>query len=634
MLDKSNPYRLIKLIIILVILYSICRLLFYAFNYSFFSDLNFSELLKILFFSIRFDLSVIILSNSLFILLYLFPFERRESNLYRTFLKMLFLVVNSLALLSNCVDLAYFQFTLKRTNASVFNFFTGKIGGDLLQLIPVFIKDYWYLFIIWSFLVVAIIYFYNKIEILRLSKWRFGDYFKQSFIFILFAGFSLIAYRGGLQLKPINCASAGEYTSIKYIPLVINTPFSILKTLDIKAIEPSKEWKFINEVELKKIYYPIHGAHKNELFKKINVCVIILESFSKEYVGALNGKNRGYTPFLDSLINESLTFTNAFSNGKTSIDGIPSIVASVPTWMNESFITSPYSTNQINSLANSLKRKGYSTAFFHGGTNGTMGFDAFCKLAGYDNYYGRAEYNNENDFDGNWGIWDEEFLQYSVKTISTKPRPFLSTIFTLSSHHPFSIPNKYKNKFKKGELEIERCVSYTDFALKKFFEAAKKTVWYKNTLFVLSADHTGLSNDPFYSNKVGNFSIPIIYFMPNSNLKGKDSTLTQQIDIMPSVLDYLNYPLPYFSFGKSVFDSTEHHFALTYNNGVFHFIKNNYALEFDGNKSIDLYHYTTDSMLVNNLLYSQPKVKNEMDKEVKAIIQSYQQSLMNNNMYY
>ena len=173
MLDKSNPYRLIKLIIILVISYSICRLLFYAFNFSFFSDLNFTELLKILFFSIRFDLSVIILSNSLFILLYLFPFERRESNLYRTFLKMLFLVVNSLALLSNCIDLAYFQFTLKRTNASVFNFFTGKIGGDLLQLIPVFIKDYWYLFIIWSFLVVAIIYFYIicRIFINCLQRW-------------------------------------------------------------------------------------------------------------------------------------------------------------------------------------------------------------------------------------------------------------------------------------------------------------------------------------------------------------------------------------------------------------------------------------------------------------------------------
>jgi arylsulfatase A-like enzyme len=633
MLDRSNPYRLIKLIGVLIVLYTICRLLFYAFNYSYFSDLNFLDLVNILFFSIRFDLSVIVLSNSLFIFLYLFPFERREYQAYRWLLRLLFIIVNAIAFLSNCVDFAYFQFTLKRTNATVFNFFTGKIGDDLLHLIPFFIKDYWYVFIIWAFLVVALVFVYNKIEVLRISKWRFGDYFRQGFVFILFAGASLIAYRGGLQLKPINCTSAGEYTPVKYIPLVISTPFSILKTIDVKAIEPSKEWNYLSEDELEKIYNPLHQPPIQE-FKKLNVCIIVLESFSKEYIGTLNGRGKGYTPFLDSLMKESLTFTNAFSNGKTSIDGIPAIVASIPTWMNESYITSPYSTNQTNTLPNLLKNRGYSTSFFHGGTNGTMGFDVFCKLAGYDSYYGRTEYNNEKDFDGSWGIWDEEFLQYAVKTISTKPRPFFSTIFTLSSHHPFSIPKKYKNKFKNGELEIQKCVSYTDYALKKFFESAKKTAWYKNTLFVLSADHTGLSNDAFYSNKIGNFSIPIVYYLPDSDLKRKDSTVTQQIDIMPSVLDYLNYPLPYFSFGNSVFDSTSNHFALTYNNGVYNFIQKEYVLQFDGNKASDLYNYKSDSMLTNNLVSNIPLVKYKIDKEIKAIIQTYQQRLTTNNMHY
>ncbi len=632
MLDKNNPYRLIKLILFLVVLYSFCRLLFYAFNFSFFSDLDFFSLLKLLFFSIRFDLSVIFISNSLFIFLYLFPFERREYKLYRQFLRLLFVVVNSLALLSNCVDLAYFRFTLKRTNATVFDFFTGKMGNDLLQLTPVFIKDYWYLFIIWAFLIVAVIYVYNKIENLRFAKWRFPDYFREGFIFILFAGISIIGFRGGLQLKPINCATAGEYTSAKYVSLVLNTPFAIIKTIDIKAIEPSEEWNYVSNTELRKIYDPVHHPHTNG-FQQFNVCIIILESFSKEYIGALNGREKGYTPFLDSLIKESLTFTNAFSNGKTSIEGIPSVVASIPTWMNEPYITSAYSTNQTNTLASILKSKGYSTSFFHGGTNGTMGFDAFCKLSGYDHYYGRSEYNNEKYFDGSWGIWDEEFLQYTIQTISKNKMPFFTSIFTLSSHHPFNIPNKYKNKFKKGKLDIEQCVSYTDYALKNFFESAKQTTWYKNTLFVLTADHTGVSTDPFYSNNIGNFAIPIIYFKPESNLTGRDSTLTQQIDIMPSVLDYLHYPRTYFSFGKSVFDTTQSHFALTFNNGIFHFIKNDYALEFDGNKAVNLYHYTTDSLFADNLLQSKTDVTKEMDKEIKAIIQSYQQHLIKNTMH-
>jgi len=376
----------------------------------------------------------------------------------------------------------------------------------------------------------------------------------------------------------------------------------------------------------------MHKA-KGGTFKKLNVFVIALESFSKEYIGALNGKSKGYTPFLDSLISESLTFTNAFSNGKTSIEGIPAIVSSIPTWMNEPFITSPYGSNQMNSLANLLKQQGYYSAFFHGGTDGTMGFDAFTNLAGYDDYFGRKEYNNEKDYDGNWGIWDEEFLQYTANTINKKQQPFFATVFTLTSHHPFRVPDKYKNKFKEGPLPIEKSISYTDFALRKFFESAKKMPWFNNTLFVLSADHTGISDDAYYTNDIGNYSIPIIYYMPNSQLKGFDSTITQQIDIMPSVLDFMNYPSPYFAFGNSVFDKHKQHFALTFRSDLFHLIENNYILQFDGDKATDLYHYTTDSLLKDNLYNKEPEVSASMENKIKAIIQTYQQSLINNKMH-
>lgn len=628
----NNLSRLLKHLGCLLLVYSVYRLLFYFFNYSYFSDLSAWQFLSIMVFGLRFDLSVIILSNCLFIILYVLPFAFREKKVYRLSLKWLFVIVNSIAMLANCVDLAYFQYTLKRTNATVFNFFGGEIGNDLERLLPLFLKEYWYVSLIWIILSYFVYYLYKKAENNIPLVWTAKQYGFQSFILIGFSAFSIIGYRGGFQLKPISIVSAGEYAAVQYVPMVVNTPFTILKTLDVSAIEPSPHWKITDKEALKELYNPAHLAKRGEL-KKLNVIVIALESFSKEYIGALNGKAQGFTPFLDSLISESLTFSNAFSNGKTSIEGIPSIVSSIPTWMNEPFITSPYGSNQMNSLANLLKKEGYYSAFFHGGTNGTMGFDAFANLAGYDDYFGRNEYNNEKDYDGSWGIWDEEFLQYTANTINNKPQPFFATVFTLTSHHPYPIPEKYKNQFKDGALPIEKSISYSDYALKKFFDSAKKMSWFNNTLFVLAADHTGVSADPFYTNKIGNYSIPIIYYMPNSQLKGLDSTITQQIDIMPSVLDYLNYPSPYFAFGTSVFDTTAQHFALIFRSDLFQLIENNYVLQFDGDKANDLFHYSTDSLLKNDLLNKEPKISSGMENKVKAIIQTYQQSLINNKMH-
>ena len=628
----GNLSQLFKHLANLLFVYAICRLLFYFFNYSYFSDLSVWQLLSMMIFGVRFDLSVIIVTNILFIIFYLLPFAFREKKVYRSILKVLFVIVNSIAALANSVDLSYFQFTLKRTNATAFNFFGGKIGNDLQHLFFLFLIEYWYVFVIWLLLSFLLFYRYKKSEKNIQLQWTKKQYVLQTLILIVFSGFSILAYRGGFQLKPISPVSAGEYASVKNVPLVLNTPFTIIKTLDVEAIVPSTAWQIKDEAELKKLYNPIHSA-KSEGFKKLNVIIIALESFSKEYIGSLNGRTTGYTPFLDSLIAESLTFTNAFANGKTSIEGIPAIVSSIPTWMNEPYITSPYGSNQLNSLPNLLKQQNYYSAFFHGGTNGTMGFDAFANLAGYDNYYGRSEYNNEKDYDGNWGIWDEEFLQYTANTINKKQQPFFATVFTLTSHHPFPVPDKYKGKFKEGPLPIERSIGYTDFALKRFFESAKKMPWFNNTLFVLTADHTGLSTDPFFTSKVGNYSIPIIYFMPNSLLKGKDITVTQQIDILPSVLDFLNYPLPYFAFGNSVFDKTTQHFALTFGADLFQLIENTFLLQFDGDKATDLYNFSTDSLLSNNLIAKEKALASRMENKTKAIIQTYQQCLINNKMH-
>lgn len=620
---------LLRRLALLLVIYTFCRILFYAFNHVYFSELSLAGILPIFFYGLYFDLSTVIMLNLAYIFLFLFPWPLREKKFYSVFLKCLFIIINSVALLANCIDLVYFKFTFKRTTADVFNFFGGKIGNDVGRLIPVFLKDYWYLFLIWGILTYLLFLLYRKTEKQEMPAWTKRAYLIQSMIFIAGIAVSIVLYRGGIQLRPMGIVTAGEFTESRNVPLLLNTPFSIIKTIEVQGIEP--QIYFTDEAEMKKLYDPEHYPPKRE-FRKLNVFVIALESFSKEYIGALNGKHQGFTPFLDSLISESLVFPNAISNSKKSIEGIPAIVASIPTWTDEPYITSRYGNNQVNSLAGLLKEEGYSTSFFHGGTNGTMGFDAFAKLIGYDKYYGRAEYNNEKDFDGNWGIWDEEFLQYTANTLSHSAQPFCATLFTLTSHHPYAVPDRYREKFKGGPLEIEKTISYTDYALKRFFETAKTSPWFRNTLFVLVADHTGVSNDRFFTNNVGNYSIPIIYYLPDSDLKGIDSTITQQIDIMPSVLDYLHYSKPYFAFGNSVFDSTAEHFAMNYNSSNYQLYEDYYTSGFSGNKITSLYYYKTDSLLENDLSEQKPEILKKMERRSKAIIQTYQQRVINNKM--
>jgi phosphoglycerol transferase MdoB-like AlkP superfamily enzyme len=628
----KNVWVLSKQLLLVVCCYSILRLLFYFFNFHFFSSLGLFQLIKLLVWALRFDVSTIIITNALFIALYLVPFKYRENNRYKSILKWLFVIVNSICMLANCVDLVYFPFTLKRSTYQVFGFLNGTVGNDFYTLLPSLLLDFWYIPLLWFALSFCLYKLYCKQMRNVFLIWNKKEYLKQCSVFILSLALSVLLYRGGFQLKPITIISAGEYTEAKYIPLVINTPFSIIKTSDVGGIQPHNYLASSQQVE--QLYTTAHQSINNKPFEAKNVMLIILESFSKEYIGSLNASGKGFTPFLDSIISQGLVFTNAYANGKTSIEGIPAIVAGMPTWMNEPYITSAYGANNIQSLASLLKEKGYTTSFFHGGTNGTMGFEAFSRLAGYQYYYGKNEYNNLADDDGNWGIWDEPFLQFVAQKANATQQPFFSTVFTLSSHHPFALPKKYKTTFAEGPLPIHKSIAYADFALKQFFKTAQKTNWFKNTLFVLCADHTSISNNDFYLNKAGNNTIPIVFYAGDNSLKGSRNTITQQIDIMPTILDVLNYPLPYFSFGNNALDSTAQHFAFTYNNGVSLLFQNEYVLEFDGEKTTSIYNPFADSLLQNNLFNKETGIRAKMELQTKAILQSYEQALINNKTHW
>lgn len=618
-------------VLVLLLLYFIARVLFIYINKSALELHTFKNIFYLLIGGIRFDIAAIAMTNALFIVLVLFPAPIVLNKYYQKVVGFIFLMVNSVCILSNFIDIAYFPFVHKRSQADALLFITGQKGNDFYRLLPQFIADYWYLIIVYAFCCWFLwkAYKYSLTFSQRIAT-SAKTYFGAIALFIVGIGFTIIAIRGGLQQKPLDLIHAPEMTVVKNAPAIINTPFSIIKTTDKKSIVYTA---YYPETVLEKINYGVHTPTTENIFSKKNVVIIIVESLSKKHISFFGGDAN--TPFLDSLFNKSLVFSNAFANATESIQGIPAIISAIPSWQNDPYIFSPYGANQITSLANVLKKEGYNTSYFHGGFNGTMGFDAYTKLAGIDNYYGRNEYNNEADYDGNWGIWDEPFLQYMAKQLSKTQQPFFSSVFTLNTHHPFSIPKKYANKFNKSNEPFLNCVAYADFALAQFFATIKKEAWFNNTLFIITADHTApaLSNETLTT--VDNFSIPIVFYSPNNQLlQGINNTIANQIDILPTVLNILHYPLPFYSLGKNLLQPQLQNFSINYNGNIYQYIDSNYCYQFSNNHLMGLYNWRKDKTLSLNLFTGTiNKEIKQADSTLKLMLQLFNYGMINNKMH-
>mgnify|MGYP003394409333 CR=1 FL=1 len=520
-------------------------------------------------------------------------------------------------------SIIFYRFTGRR---STFTMITAKgMEREAIGLIPSFLKEFWYigvLFVVLSFILWRILPDFKRVgSINTLTK---KEIVKQSCYLIMALVIGLIVARGGFRKKPIKIVDAVVYGELGNSALVLNTPFCILKTITKK--ENIEKVHYYNEKELLSIYNPVISLQSDTLASKKNVVIIILESFGDENVG------RGCTPFLDSLITKSYYFKNGFANGKVSIDAVPSILSSIPSLMNNSFISSSFALNKVNGLPKILKKEGYYTSFFHGAFNGSQNFDQYAQVAGFDDYFGKNEYTGTEAFDGKWGIYDEEFMQFFCNKLSKFKQPFFSSLFTISSHNPYRIPEKYKNKFPKGTTVIQESIAYTDYALQQFFNTAKKQSWYKNTLFVISSDHTSSEGDRnIDKTNIGKFSIPILFFDPsNPEFVGVNENNFQQIDIMPSILDYLHIKTDMVSFGKSY--NSKNNFAIYYLQGTYHYIQDDYYLAFSNNQAIGLYNWKKDVLLKNNLLKTDTERVTKMSKFIKAYIQTFYERVTNNTL--
>ena len=596
------------------------RLIFLAFNYGVFSEVSTLDFIL----GLWFDIITVCLLFVPYYILFLLPFPNRNNKWYNGSFKILFHLTNTLLLALNLMDVEYFKYTSKRSTFDLFSILGA--GNDLGQLVGTFISDFWFLILFLIIFIAISEYLYRKTESLdrKAKQITKSIVIHETVTCIIVVGVLILLGRGSIGLRPIGIIEASTITKGKNTSLVLNTPFTMIKTIDQGSLE---NVNFFTKEEAQNYFDPIHKAIPQDILPdKMNVMVIMLESFGKEFVGEQeNGIT--YTPFLDSIEKLSLSFEYGFANGKKSIEAVPAIIASMPTLMDNPYISSPYGDNKINTIPNILAKHGYESAFYHGATNGSMRFDGFAALCGFDHYFGRFEYNNDEHFDKTWGILDEYFNPWTAKKMTELKEPFFSTLFTISSHHPYFIPEHMKDIVTRGPQKICASVNYGDHALRNFFNEAKKQPWFNNTVFVIMADHTPGSVTKEYNQRTHLYQIPIMFYDPLGRIKPqKSERVFQQLDVLPTILDLLNIETSYYSFGNSYFQDNEGE-SLVYISGSYYYFKNKFMTTFIGEKARNLQDFSILGIEKSDSLQFYKEDVENNENRIKAMIQRYSEDL-------
>lgn len=633
-------YLITKILIALAALL-MTQVAFYLGNTRHFVVDSFGEWMGIAWGNLRFGMATMMLVLTPFVVMNLLPFKWRWARWYRSLSNLLYLLPVLTVVLVNHIDVAYFQFTYRRMSSEMFAYM--GVGGDMGSLIPRFIVDYWPVTVSGVAIIALLIACSHKCDYPTYNPYNVNH---RNDIIGMVVGLLLTLFfvRGGLQRHCIQLNDSVRYCQMKNTPLIINSPYNIIRTL---GVDDLSERQYMSDEEARQLFDPLFvplasqdsthraaalrygdiyaGAGQTMVsvgdslqssmrLQQKNVVIIILESFSQEYMGCYNeGVMESFTPFLDSLAAQSLLLQGR-SNGKKSIESIPAVMASLPTLMDRPVLMSNHKDNQLLGLPEIVKRHGYSTAFFHGAYNGSMGFDKFTRRIGFDSYYGRNEFGNEAYFDGVWGIFDEHFLQYMARQLTRTPEPFLASVFTISSHHPYTIPDEYKGSFKTGSHPLLECVNYADMALRKFFATAAQQPWYENTLFIIMGDHPGQALTPQFNDYDHWYRIPMIVFDPAHPVGQRSNRIVQQSDVMPTLIDYLGLKDSCICFGTSIFQQADG-WQVAYGCGYHQLVSN------DGTALIEEASDGTHEEDGNGQL-----------QKLKAILQQYSRRMMENDL--
>jgi phosphoglycerol transferase MdoB-like AlkP superfamily enzyme len=617
--------------LILILFLTIARIGLYLFNKKLFPPINFLQTINLFLTGIRFDLTAVIYFNIPFLFLsffseIFFPY----SKLLKTIAGFLFYAIGLLILLANLIDIVYYRFSLQRSSSEII-----LLAKDSAPIILKSAIAFWYITLCSLVIAITFKFALSKVDSCFDSQESRSLSTEKKIIQGLLYLFTLFFIARGTSTFPLTPSSANLYVNVGLTPVVQNSAYNILSSIRYQDKNPYPDF---SNIDTSKISFRAGIQEKKidpAFLNKKNIIVFLLESFSRSYLekGSID---KAYTPFLDSLMSKSLVCTNAFSNGTMSINGINSVVGSIPPIAYRTIINTPYENTIRYGIGSYLEKIGYSTYFFYGSDEDHYGFKRLVRQFGISKCYNRKTFGNDKFYDGMWGIYDKPFLEYSAHILNQEKSPFFAFIFNISSHYPFSVPEPYASLLKGGPLNSSKSISYTDLAIRSFFDHVKNEKWFKNSFFIFVADHQSYGdNSSKKSAGINKFGIPLFFYSPDSTIKpAVYSLIADQLDVVPSILDLIHYPYPFLSFGKSLFDSSENQkisYSLLEYPDVLQITNDSMTLHFNIriNKSKGLYFYKTDSLLKINLIDSikYSGKKQSLEEQSKIFLYNYYKAL-------
>ena len=365
---RLNEYKaLLYRVLLVYLMYSFSRFLFFIYNYSLLEIDSLFEYFRLSYHGLAFDTTSIFYLNSLFVVLSILPFWVNTNKTYQRFLFTIYFLTNLVGIAFNFVDLIYYKFNYNRTTISEWAVIENE--NNLFAMFFRFMVGYWDVFLLFFLMSAFWILLYKKVKVhdRPYSKGVFSYVSTSIVTFLLTATIMVGGIRGDFKksTRPINLVDANRYVNkIQHADFVLNTPFTILRTFNKKTFK--RVPYVVPDLVIDSLVQPIK-RYKNKLKVKPNIVLFITESYGREYIGAFNQNTnipdyKSYTPFLDSLATKSLVFDNAFANGRKSIHGMSSILAGIPSFK-DAFTSSPYANQEIESVVSVLNSEGFESGW-------------------------------------------------------------------------------------------------------------------------------------------------------------------------------------------------------------------------------------------------------------------------------
>jgi phosphoglycerol transferase MdoB-like AlkP superfamily enzyme len=556
-LKMSKFNQSLTLFLFALLIMSLQRVILYFLNLEEFQELNEFDTFLAFINGVRIDL-ITLLTFTGVLFLYLTYIEY-----WRKFVGVIWLLIFLIIFTINFGDTIYFPFVHRHISNEIY-----LIGNDLEFILDIG-EEYILEVMIYLFSLIIISYLWFKILRIKIGR-RDIALLKRILLSTLLLSLIFIGIRSKFDGKPFGISDAFIDGKVEIANLSLNGFFSIYRSSkregfkymeSNEALKISKELISSKDTEFVNSEFPFQRRFIDLKDDRPNVVILFIESLTSKYVDSFGDGNFSVTPFLDKLAKDGVSFKNFYANGQRSIEGVTSLLTGFPSISGIPNLGYGLELSNFSYLGDLAYKNGYRTLGMQSSKRSSFRIDQLFQLAGFHEFYGSEDMRDCIDFERDielpfGAVWDGNSLRFLSEKLKDENRPFLSLLFTASTHFPYRLPSDNFERYPHSDTGLNgylNSLNYLDSELEKFFKRSEKEKWFENTIFIVTGDHTIGKGVNFKRESFEHFQIPLIIYSPKYLKSEIRDEVSSQIDILPTVMDLANLQSNFSSFGNSLF---------------------------------------------------------------------------------